>query len=69
LAGIWRLWSILEQNRQLKLQKQFADQNPRRCRTTPPLVSRDTNTWWRFEDATYWCFEDFQIRPRTFPYF
>jgi len=51
------------------LLKKFKDEKPRRCRATTPLVSSDTNTWRQFEDATYWCLEDFQIRPRTFPYF
>jgi len=36
--------------------------------TTPPLVSSDTSTWRQLKDATYWCFEDFRIRPRTFSY-
>jgi len=58
----------MEQNRQLKLHKQSGDENARRCQTTPPLVSSDTNTWRQFEYATYWCFEDFQIRPKTFSY-
>jgi len=34
-----------------------------------PWCRSDTNTWRQFEDATYWCFENFQIRPRTFSYF
>jgi len=39
--------------------KKSGDENAHRCRTTPPLVSSDTNTWRHFQDATYWCFEDF----------